>query len=215
MATRSSGVMPRFVGGPNTEFISGKLTTIRGASRLLMSTTETRSLPGGRSWTLPVSSHVTFSSMPTIMYCGPGTIEAVVAHADTATPASNVSPRLHQFPDVILRCALIEILPVPRLGPHRGTTGAGSAIGGREPAAFFGGGSALANVRGLKALGAARDVELHLIAFREALEPLGGDRAEVHEHVLAVLLRDDPEPLRVVEPLHSSLCHDAVPSCAG
>src|SRR5712692_5937236 len=132
MATRSSGVMPRFVGGPNTEFISGKLTTIRGASRLLMSTTETRSLPGGRNWTLPVASHVTFSSMPTIIYSGPGTIDAVVAHAESARPASNVSPRFHLPPVPTLRCALIGILLVPRLDPHRGTPGGGSAIGSQR-----------------------------------------------------------------------------------
>src|SRR6185369_16170109 len=132
MATRSSGVMARFVGGPNTEFISGRLATIRGASRVLMSTTETTSLPGGRNTTLPVSSHVTFWSTPTIMYCGPGTIDAVVAHADRARPANNVSPRLHQPAARTLRCVVIGISLGTRLGPHRGTVGGGNAIAQRE-----------------------------------------------------------------------------------
>src|SRR5262245_440564 len=102
MATCSSGVMARLVGGPNTEFIRGKLATMRGASRVVMSTMVTRSFPGGKSWILPASSHVTFSSMPTIMYCGPdaadfaGVVVEVAAQADAASPARSASPRAHQ-----------------------------------------------------------------------------------------------------------------------
>src|SRR5207253_7962560 len=61
-------------------------------------------------------------------YCGPGTIDPVVAHADRARPASIVNPRFHQPIVPALRCALIGILPVPRLAPHPGTTGGENAI---------------------------------------------------------------------------------------
>jgi hypothetical protein len=33
----------------------------------------------------------------------------------------------------------------------------------------------------------------------------------VHEHVLAVLLGDETEPLRIVEPLHAALSHLYLP----
>jgi hypothetical protein len=36
----------------------------------------------------------------------------------------------------------------------------------------------------------------------------------VHEHVLAALLRDEPEPLRIIEPLHLS-CGHLLPSFQG
>jgi len=65
----------------------------------------------------------------------------------------------------------------------------------------------LANVRGLETLGAACHLELHLVTFRQTLEALRGDGAEVDEDVLAVLLRDEAEALRIVEPLDSTVCH--------
>src|SRR5262245_27712267 len=65
-----------------------------------------------------------------------------------------------------------------------------------------------ADLGGLKTFGAARHLELDAITLGEALEPLSLDGAEVYEHVLAALLRDDAKALRVVEPLHCSLCHD-------
>src|SRR5207247_1452290 len=68
-ASLPSGVIWRFVGGPKTEFISGRLTRIRGASRFEMSTTDTVSFPGGRKTGFPASSQVTFSSLPTSMSC--------------------------------------------------------------------------------------------------------------------------------------------------
>src|SRR5207249_7513981 len=67
----------------------------------------------------------------------------------------------------------------------------------------------LANVRGLETLGAACHLELHLVAFRQTLEPLRDDRAEVDEDVLAALLRDEAATLRIVEPLDSTLYHDS------
>src|ERR1051325_420951 len=54
------------------------------------------------------------------------------------------------------------------------------------------------------------DVELDPLALGERLEPLRLDRGVVHEAVLlAVLRRDETEPLRVVEPLHDTgdACH--------
>src|SRR6266508_2820813 len=67
--------------------------------------------------------------------------------------------------------------------------------------------SGLANVGGLEALRAPRHFELDLVTLGQALEALGLDGAEVHEHVLAVFLGDKAIPLRIVEPLHASLSH--------
>src|SRR6266571_8498369 len=67
----------------------------------------------------------------------------------------------------------------------------------------------LANVRGLETLGTACHLELHLVTFRQTLEALRGDGAEVDEDVLAALLRDEAEALRIVEPLDSTVCHDS------
>src|SRR5712691_529403 len=67
--------------------------------------------------------------------------------------------------------------------------------------------SGLANVGGLEPLRAPRHFELDLVTLGQALEALGLDGAEVHEHVLAVFLGDKAIPLRIVEPLHASLSH--------
>src|SRR5207249_1149070 len=66
----------------------------------------------------------------------------------------------------------------------------------------------LADVRSLQPFRTAGDFELDLITFGEALEALRLDGRVVDEHVLAALLRDEAETLRVVEPLHPSGCHD-------
>src|SRR5712691_5190113 len=68
----------------------------------------------------------------------------------------------------------------------------------------------LADVGGLQSLGTAGHLELHAIALTERLEAGGLDRAEVHEHVLPAFLRDETEPLGVVEPLHGADGHVAV-----
>src|SRR5512142_2742942 len=66
----------------------------------------------------------------------------------------------------------------------------------------------LANVRGLQALRALHHVELDLLTLGEALEAVPLDRAVVAEHVLTtVVLRDEAEALRVVEPLHGASRH--------
>src|SRR4051794_7601570 len=52
-------------------------------------------------------------------------------------------------------------------------------------------------------------VELHLRALRERLEAFAGDRRVVDENVLATVSRgDEAVPLRVVEPLDGSSCHE-------
>src|SRR5437867_886180 len=76
------------------------------------------------------------------------------------------------------------------------------------PALLTDGRSGFADVSRLKTFRAASDLELHAVPFGQALEALSLDGAEVNEHVLAALLRDEAEALRVVEPLHCSLCHD-------
>src|SRR6266545_8363178 len=66
----------------------------------------------------------------------------------------------------------------------------------------------LSDVGGLETLRAPGHLELDPIAFAEALEARGLDGAEVDEHVLAALLRDEPETFCIVEPLHCAACHD-------
>src|SRR5215471_17987973 len=62
----------------------------------------------------------------------------------------------------------------------------------------------------LGSLLALGDVELDLLPFLQAAIAVAGDRAEVHEHVLATLYRDKTVPFVGIEPLHSALSH--VPS---
>ena len=50
-------------------------------------------------------------------------------------------------------------------------------------------------------------IDPNAVTFHEALEALCLDRAEVNEHVLATLLGDEAEALRLVEPLHGTGCH--------
>src|SRR5260370_4322370 len=65
----------------------------------------------------------------------------------------------------------------------------------------------LADVGGLKPLGPLGDLELDLVPLDDALETLSLDGAEMHEHVLAILLGDEAVPLCVVAPLHVTLSH--------
>src|SRR5690606_28208360 len=54
------------------------------------------------------------------------------------------------------------------------------------------------------------DQETHLLAFLQGLDPRHLDCAEMHEHILAAVTADEPETLRVVEPLHGTnltFCH--------
>src|SRR5215470_13041953 len=60
----------------------------------------------------------------------------------------------------------------------------------------------------LQALRPLHDLELHPVAFRERPESLHLDGSVVDEDVLAAFLRDEAEPLAVVEPLHRALRHE-------
>src|SRR5712692_1325136 len=64
------------------------------------------------------------------------------------------------------------------------------------------------NVLRLPALGALGHVELHGLAFLQALEAASLNSGEMHENVLAILTADETIALGVVKPLHCSLfCH--------
>src|SRR6266567_402506 len=67
--------------------------------------------------------------------------------------------------------------------------------------------SDLADVLRLQALRTLGDLEFDRIALGEAAEALSLDRREVDEHIGTRLLRDKAKALRVVEPLHLTLCH--------
>src|SRR2546427_9834441 len=75
-----------------------------------------------------------------------------------------------------------------------------------------GGRSDLADVLRLQALGTLRDLELHRVALGQAAEAFGLDRREVDKHVRTRLLRDEAKALRVIEPLHFTLCHTVASS---
>src|SRR5262249_61151297 len=72
-------------------------------------------------------------------------------------------------------------------------------------------GSDLVNVGGLESLRTASHFELDRLPLRQRLESVALDRGEVHEHVLAALLRDESKTLGVVEPLHGATCHGTAP----
>jgi hypothetical protein len=60
----------------------------------------------------------------------------------------------------------------------------------------------------LRAFLALRHIELHAFTLGERSMPLGDDRGLVDEYVLAVVLLNEPEALRVVEPLHCTGSHE-------
>jgi len=70
------------------------------------------------------------------------------------------------------------------------------------------------NVFGLQALGALGDIELHGLAFLQALETAGLDGGEMHENVFASLTADKTVALGVIEPLYCSLFHMCLYSCS-
>src|SRR5262245_49127778 len=65
----------------------------------------------------------------------------------------------------------------------------------------------LANVPRREPLRALSDLERHLITVREGLEAVALDRGVVDEYILAPVLRDEAEALRLVEPLHGASAH--------
>src|SRR5205823_4531645 len=65
-----------------------------------------------------------------------------------------------------------------------------------------------ANVGRLQTLRALLGLEFHLLAFGQSAEAFRLDGGVMTEHVgAAVVLHDEPEPLRVVEPLHGTSSH--------
>src|SRR4051794_5105015 len=69
-----------------------------------------------------------------------------------------------------------------------------------------------ADVLRLRALGALRDVERHLLVFLQRLEAAALDRREVREEVLAAVVgRDEAEALGIVEPLDGTCAHVCLP----
>ena len=69
------------------------------------------------------------------------------------------------------------------------------------------------HVGSLPSFGPLHHVELHGLAFLQALETTRVDCRVVHEDILTVLTRDKAEALRVIKPLHSTLFHFARISC--
>src|SRR5215210_443130 len=68
------------------------------------------------------------------------------------------------------------------------------------------------DVRRVKPLVAALDLELDELSLGEGLETLHGDGGEMHEHILPTLLLNEAVPLGVIEPLDLPPGHQSV-SC--
>jgi len=83
------GSMATFTGGPTTEFLSGRLATIFGASGLARSRITTESLPGADRIVSPFLSHRTFSSLPTIA-------NGWACNEPAPTSARNVAPPIDE-----------------------------------------------------------------------------------------------------------------------
>ena len=62
----------------------------------------------------------------------------------------------------------------------------------------------LYNVRGLRAFLPFDDLKFDVIAFLQALVPLGNQSTVVHEHIGAVVTADEPKAFCIVEPFHGS-----------
>jgi hypothetical protein len=62
-----------------------------------------------------------------------------------------------------------------------------------------------ADVSGLGALGSLLHFKDHFLPLTQGLEPLHGDRGEVHEDIGAARLLEESEALLFVEPLHAAL----------
>jgi len=57
------------------------------------------------------------------------------------------------------------------------------------------------HVRGLQSLWTFDHIELHLHTFLQRAEAVGLNRAEVDEHILAPVSRNEAKAFRIVEPL--------------
>ena len=60
------------------------------------------------------------------------------------------------------------------------------------------------DIRGLQSLRTFDHIELHLSAFLQRAEAASLNRAEVDEHILAPVSRDEAKAFRIVEPLDGS-----------
>jgi len=64
------------------------------------------------------------------------------------------------------------------------------------------------NVRGLQALRTLDGVELHFLPFRQGAVALPLNCSVMTENVVtSVILGDETEALRIIEPLHCASCH--------
>jgi hypothetical protein len=70
----------------------------------------------------------------------------------------------------------------------------------------------LADVLGLRTLGAVGQIKLDPVALIQALETVALNGGIMHEHIAPTVLRDKTKTLLVLEPLHSSLRHFCVTS---
>jgi hypothetical protein len=61
------------------------------------------------------------------------------------------------------------------------------------------------DVGGLQAFGALDHIELYSLSLVQGLEAISLNSGIVHKHILTVRSLDEPKPLRIIEPLHSSL----------
>src|SRR6266704_1135281 len=89
--------MARFTGGPNTEFISGRLATIFGSSGWRISKMVTLSLPGGENMGFPFSSQKTLASMPTITRWAEAEAGHAPRQAASAKPSIGARPEARLF----------------------------------------------------------------------------------------------------------------------
>ena len=72
----------------------------------------------------------------------------------------------------------------------------------------------LGNVPSLGSLRTVDDLELDRLALFERTKAVPGDGGVVDEHVAPALTLDEPEPLRVVEPLDLACdAHRSIPTC--
>ena len=121
--------MARLTGGPTTEFFSGRVATIFGLSGLARSRITTESLPAGERTVLPLSSHSTFSSLPTIRKGAARRAVELAMTRNVAAPSDDSN--------VCLACMVTfplvdrDLLPIAREhGPFRlsGQSGVAAAL---------------------------------------------------------------------------------------
>src|SRR6266581_4805192 len=103
--------MAKFTGGPNTEFIKGRLATIFGSSGRLISRMVTLSLPGGENMGLPFSSQKTLASMPTITRWAKAEADHAARQTASATPSIRANPKARFFIRSSGFIAMLDSLP--------------------------------------------------------------------------------------------------------